>query len=114
MKVRRGVLVSIALFMAVAWEVADAAPPANGDQPWGPPQGATAAPASGAREHWDEHFQGRGNVTETRCLGMNRGPDCITAAKRKEAARRAAAIRAAAGADLVPSSRETHGGGKRR
>jgi hypothetical protein len=90
----------LALVAVFAMGVADAAPPAKGDQPY------KAAPAAkpgvqGKRSgHWGEHFQGKGNVTNSRCQGMNRGANCITPETRKAAARRAAAARAeAAGID---------------
>jgi hypothetical protein len=60
--------------------------------------------------HWEDHYQGKGNVTQTRCLGMSRGPNCITAGTRKEAARRAAAARAAAAAAAQTSATPATGG----
>ena len=90
---KRLMLTPLAFAAVVAWGIGDAAQPSNTGQPYG-----TAKPANpgNGRGHWDEHFQGLGNVTNTRCQGMSRGANCITPALRKDAARRAAAARAAA------------------
>jgi len=86
-------LAPLALVTVFAFGAADAAPPANGAQPY--PAAKPGAQGKG-NGHWGEHFQGSGNVTNTRCQGMSRGDNCITPQTRKDAARRAAAARAAA------------------
>lgn len=84
----------------------------------GQPYTAAPVPKQNARGtaggHWEEHFQGRGNVTNTRCLGMTRGPNCITAASRKEAARRAAAARAAMQESDLPDTGKSGNGGHKK
>lgn len=105
-------LVPLALVAFLAFGTADAAPPAIGEQPW------EAAPAanSGAQVNrggqWGEHFQGRGNVTSSRCQGMSRGANCITPASRKDAARRAAAARAESGVTIPTSMNRGNGENK--
>jgi len=46
-------------------------------------------------------WKGKGNVTFTRCLGMARGPDCLTHQDRKEAAKRVR-VRAGSGVSGPP------------
>jgi hypothetical protein len=99
-------LAPLALVAVFALGAADAAPPANGAQPWGPAAAAKPGAQGNGSGHWGEHFQGRGNVTNTRCQGMSRGANCITAASRKEAAQRAAAARA----DAAGSNNDGGGG----
>lgn len=86
----------LAVVAAVAWGTAGAAPSGGQDQPHSAAAAKQAQQQPKGESHWNDHFQGSGNVTQTRCLGMSRGPNCITAGTRKDAARRAAAGRAAA------------------
>jgi len=86
----------LALVAVFALGAADAAPPAKEAQPWGTAPAAKPGKQGKAAGYWGEHFQGRGNVTTSRCQGMSRGPNCITPQTRKDAARRAAAARAEA------------------
>ena len=108
---RRGLLLTpLALAAVVGWgAAAQAAPPGQPLDPAGSAQSAGRKSDSG---YWNEHFQGTGNVTQTRCQGMSRGANCITAASRKDAARRAAAARAAAQeASSAPASVNAGQGG---
>jgi hypothetical protein len=104
-------LTPLALVAVFSLGTAGAAPPGTG-QPYEPAaRAARAHPSKQDTGHWGERFQGRGNITETRCLGMSRGANCITAASRKDAARRAAAARAAA---QEASATGTAPGGKKK
>ncbi len=103
--------ISLALAAAVCLGAAEAAPPDHTGMPWDGVAPARSATHGKGEDHWNEHFQGRGNVTNTRCLGMSRGPNCITAASREEAARRAAALRALAG-NTAPQGATAGGEGK--
>ena len=108
---RRLLLTSLALVAVFSWGAADAAPPGQAGQPWGTaPPAKPGAPGNGGG-HWDKHFQGRGNITQTRCQGMSRGANCITPALRKEAARRAAAARDVADATAPPTPPSRGAGG---
>ena len=95
------IMVPLALMGVLAFGSADAAPPAKGEQPWDAAPAANPAAQWNRGGQWGEHFQGRGNVTNSRCQGMSRGANCITPASRKDAARRAAAARAAAKSDTT-------------
>jgi hypothetical protein len=102
---KRLLVTPLVVVAAVAWGTAAAVPSGGSDQPYT----YGAAPAKhaqqpGGESHWNDHFQGRGNVTNSRCLGMSRGPNCITANSRKEAARRAAAARKAAQGSHLPGA----------
>jgi hypothetical protein len=96
---RRLLLVPLALALSSYLEISVAAQAVtDASQPWN----AAAAAQQNAKNprnnssQWDQHFQGQGVVTKTRCQNMTRGANCITAVSRKNAARRAAAARAAA------------------
>jgi hypothetical protein len=60
---------------------------------------APGAILAGGPTDGTDDWKGAGNVAETRCQGMARGPNCITPADRKAAAARAKAARDAADAD---------------
>ncbi len=93
---KRLLLTPLALVAVFALGAADAGQNGRSDQPYGAAPAIKQGAQGNTSGHWEEHFQGKGNVTNSRCLGMSRGPDCITATSRKDAARRAAAVRAAA------------------
>jgi hypothetical protein len=113
---RRKHLLLTPLALAVVFAAGTAATGQSGQA--GQPYTAATHPKQSAKStsggHWEEHFQGRGNVTNTRCLGMSRGPNCITAASRKDAARRAAAARAAAQQASLPDTGNPGKGGKNK
>jgi hypothetical protein len=113
---RRLMLTPLALAAAVGWGMAVGAPPGQTAQPWGPAGAAHSAGKQPDSGHWNERFQGSGNVTQTRCLGMTRGANCITAASRKDAARRRAAAASAAEqeASAAPASDNPGHGGKKK
>jgi hypothetical protein len=104
-------LVPLALIGVLLFGAAVAAPPAKSEQPW------DAAPTTNPGAQWNrggqwgEHFQGSGNVTNSRCQGMSRGANCITPTSRKDAARRAAAAREAAKSDTNATAPVTKGNG---
>lgn len=114
-KRKRVLLTPLALAAVVAWGAAGAAQP--GQTATGQPYDAAVRSAhSGAKKqdtgHWGERFQGKGNVTNSRCQGMSRGANCITAASRKDASRRAAAARDGQVDATVPGTGNTGRGGK--
>jgi hypothetical protein len=98
---KRLLLTPLALVAVFAMGTADAGQSGKGDQPYSAAPRTKQGTQGKNSTHWQEHFQGKGNVTNSRCLGMSRGPDCITATSRKDAARRAAAARAAAQGDTT-------------
>jgi hypothetical protein len=101
MRVReRFVLPSLALASALAWGATPAAPP--------PTAGNGNSVGNG---RWEQLFQGQGAVGQRRCVGMTRGPGCITAASRKDAARRAAQARTQAQGAAAPAGANTGLGG---
>ena len=112
---KRLLLVPLALVVTSHLELANAGPVVTGtSQPWPAPAVASANAAAkqlSNRGQWDQHFQGQGNVTNTRCQNMTRGANCITAVARKNAARRAAAARAAAQQNAAPNATVINSGG---
>jgi hypothetical protein len=105
-------LAPLTMVAVLALGVANAAPPAIGEQEWESAPAANYAGQGNRGGQWGEHFQGRGNVTSSRCQGMSRGANCITPASRKDAARRAAAARAESGATIPKSMNRGNGGNK--
>jgi hypothetical protein len=105
-------LTPLALVAFLAFGAADAAPPAIGEHEWESAPAANYAGQGNRGGQWGEHFQGRGNVTSSRCQGMSRGANCITPASRKDAARRAAAARTESGATIPKSMNRGNGGNK--
>jgi len=106
-KRKRLLITPLALAAVFALGAAYAAKPGKAEQPYAP---ASAAKPGNGNGHWGEHFQGRGNVTNSRCQGMNRTANCITPQMRKDAARRAAAARAAAAGNTVAAPGKPGGG----
>ena len=96
--------------VAACWGSAQATQPAN---PGNGNANANGNANTNNNGRWALVFQGSGNVTQTRCQGMSRGENCITAASRKDAARRAGAQRAAgAGASSTTAPGNSGNGGK--
>lgn len=110
MNIRKSLLITPLVVAAVcAWGVSNAAQPMSAGN-----QGNGKGNGNG-NGRWSEVFQGTGNVTQTRCLGMSRGPNCITAASRKDAARRLQAqLAAAEGGASAPDAGNGGSGGHQK
>ncbi len=103
MKNKKLLMSPLALAAGIGWGAAQAVPP-NQVTPWGTAPAQQPSEQGNGGGQWGEVFKGLGNPTHNRCQGMSRGVNCITPATRKDAARRAAAARAAADGGPVPAS----------
>lgn len=108
MNIRKSFLITPLVFATLcAWGISGAAQPG--------PAGNQGNGKGNGNGRWSEVFQGTGNVTQTRCLGMSRGPNCITAASRKDAARRRQAqLTAAEGGASLPDAENAGSGGHKK